>query len=94
MVRIGDPATTLRQFPLLWQIRHDTGRAEVAIDGPGRGRVSLRGYVLVSHEICKAIEGTISELLRRSGAADYRISKAQCRAADADMCIWNASWRP
>ncbi|MDD9971331.1 MAG: DUF2378 family protein [Myxococcales bacterium] len=93
MVRVGDPETTLKQFPLLWEVRHDTGRARVAIDGPGEGRVWLRDYALVSHQICKAIQGTITELVHQSGARDIEVEKLQCRAAYAEACCWKLSWR-
>lgn len=92
-IRAGDPAVSLKRFETLWKLHHDSGEIEVTIECPGRARVDLSGYALVSSDFCKSISGHIWGTLNQSGAEDILVSKSLCRARGDGVCSWQATWR-
>lgn len=93
LVRENDPAATLKGFETLWDLRHDTGQVEIILEGPGKARIDLTDYALVSREICQSIQGHLWGTLHRGGAEEIELRKALCRARGDDQCRWEARWR-
>ena len=94
LIRKGDAAGTLKNFALLWELRHDTGKAEVTSLLPGTALIKIRDYVLVAEEICRAIQGTILGMLEAAAIEEVQITKGLCRARGDELCAWQIQWDP
>jgi hypothetical protein len=92
LIRKGDAAGTLKNFGLLWELRHDTGKAEVTSLLPGTALIKIRDYILVDEELCRAIQGTIRGMLESAGIEGIQITKGLCRARGDELCAWQIQW--
>jgi hypothetical protein len=92
LIREGDAAGTLKNFGLLWELRHDTGKAEITSLLPGSALVKIRDYVLVDEELCRAIQGTILGMLQAARIEGIQITKGLCRARGDELCAWQIQW--
>lgn len=88
----SNPARTLRNFPGLWKLRHDTGRIDVELTGETSALVELHDFTLVDAEACEAIQGSFWGFLTHSGAADPRFEHTRCRARGDSVCEWRVDW--
>jgi hypothetical protein len=89
----GLPARSLPNFESFWRLRHDTGQANVVLEGDHGARIELRDYALVGEESCLLIQGTIWGLLDHSGAEEIDLQHSLCRARGDALCEWRASWK-
>ncbi len=92
LIRKGDAAGTLKNFGLLWELRHDTGKAEVTSLLPGTALIKIRDYVLVDENLCRAIQGTILGMLEAAEIKEIQITKGLCRARGDELCAWQIQW--
>lgn len=89
----GDPVRTLKAGGVLWKTYHDTGRCEVAFDGPSSAQVELRDYGLPSAEMCGILSGWYGELVRMSGGLEVEVAHGACRTRGDRSCRWTVKWR-
>ena len=94
LVKKADAEGTLKNFALLWELRHDTGKAEITTLLPGTVLIKIRDYVLVDEQLCRAIQGTIMGMLEIAGIKDMQITKGLCRARGDELCAWQIQWNP
>lgn len=91
LIKKGSPARSLDSFPVLWKLRHDTGRTKVEQQETGRAVVELFDYALEAEEIFRSIQGTLWQTLHQAGATDIEIE----RTLDTKErhCRWELRWR-
>jgi hypothetical protein len=92
LFRVGDPLGTLRNYPLQWKLRHDTGEMTIVPEGEGRARVELVDYDLPSPDYCRSLGGSMLGLLEIAGAEGIAVEKSHCTANGDPSCVWLASW--
>lgn len=92
LFREGDPMATLKNYPALWNVRHEVGRINVVELSATSARVELMEYPFVSADYCKMVRGMIWGLLHLSGGKDIEVEKGKCVDAGDDICTWDARW--
>lgn len=91
LIKKGSPARSLDSFPILWKLRHDTGRATVEQSEPGHAVVELDGYALQAEEIYRSIQGTLWQTLHQAGATDIQIERRL--SPDGHRCRFELRWQ-
>lgn len=91
LVRQGQPGATLKNLESLWRLRHDTGHMKIVVEG-NKALVELRGYPIVSWEMCDLIKGSIWGILSYAGAERIEVQHRTCRSKGDPECDWEATW--
>jgi hypothetical protein len=92
IVCAGNIAETVRAASTLWQRFHDTGELTIAVEEPGRGLATVRGYEAASREMCRLIGGYVSEAFASAGARDVKTIKLGCALDGSPACTWRMAW--
>jgi hypothetical protein len=92
VVSAGNIAETARAATTLWQSFHDTGELTIAVEEPGRGLATVRGYGATSREMCRLVGGYVSEAFATAGARDVKAVKLDCTLDGSAACTWRMAW--
>ncbi len=93
LLRLANPAFTVKSVGDLWARYHDSGRWIVRDQTSHRVIMELEGWNGVDRACCTDLHGYVSRLLEIVGGKDVRIEHLECRALGRASCIWDASWR-
>jgi hypothetical protein len=92
LFRDADPMATLKNYPVLWRVRHEVGTVTVEERGAARAEVTLEDYPFAAADWCRTMTGMIWGLLELAGAEGIEVTKRQCKAGGDAICAWDVSW--
>lgn len=88
----GRPLETLRRYPRMWRLYHDSGKVEVEAGETG-GQVTISHYLVTFEEFCRVQNGHFAELLTLVGAADVTVRNTRI-GSDSEPGCWEINWKP
>jgi hypothetical protein len=94
MLRDRDQHYVKSRAPLIWELYHDTGKATHEDLGDGRSRIILKGYAIVSSEMCRVSTGFIEENTRYINDFEPIVTHSQCTALGDPYCVWEVEPGP
>ncbi len=92
LIRLGDPATTLRRASFTWGLYHDTGKKDVVESGDDYVVTEIAGYEHPSRENCGTIKGWNHELAVMAGGKDVKVVHTECVLDGASACRFRVTW--
>jgi len=72
---------------------YDTGLMKVVEREAGHAVWELSGFAAPSREICETFTGYQAERMLLMGFEDISVRHTRCRAAGAQNCLWDLTWK-
>lgn len=92
--RLSTPELYARNIQRLWGLLHDSGRREIAVDGPGKqARSSVWAWGGHHPFLCEIVSETTGQLFEKMGCRDVVVERVSCVSEGEMRCESRLAWR-
>ena len=91
-VRLGSPEFIVGKAAKVWNLYHDSGRAEVERVGHHHLALQVLDYDQPHPAVCATLIGWLRGYVEAAGGKAVGVKESRCRLAGQDCCRFEARW--
>ncbi|MBL8952598.1 MAG: DUF2378 family protein [Myxococcaceae bacterium] len=91
-IRLGSPDYILGKASKVWNMYHDSGRAETESLGPRSIAFQVHDFAAPHEVLCVTLRGWVRAYLEATGCKAVVVRETKCRRHGGDRCRYEGQW--